>query len=72
MSNEQKTKAEGVITEILPNTNFKVKLSDGREVLAHLSGKMRMYRIRILTGDKVTVEFSPYDENRGRIVYRTK
>ncbi|MDD5551710.1 MAG: translation initiation factor IF-1 [Candidatus Pacebacteria bacterium] len=72
MSNEQKIKSEGVITEILPNTNFKVKLSDGREILAHLSGKMRMYRIRILTGDKVTVEFSPYDKNRGRIVYRTK
>lgn len=72
MSNEQKTKTEGIITEILPNTNFKVKLSDGREILAHLSGKMRMHKIRIMTGDKVTVEFSPYDKNRGRITYRTK
>lgn len=62
----------GVIVEALPSTNFKVRLEDGREVLCHLAGKMRMYRIKILPGDKVTVELSPYDENRGRIVYRNK
>lgn len=61
---------EGVVTEALPSANFKVKLDDGTEVLAHLSGKMRLNFIRILPGDRVTLEFSPYDDKRGRIVYR--
>lgn len=56
--------------EALPSTTFKVKLDDGREVLAHLSGKLRLNFIRILPGDRVVVELSPYDERRGRIVYR--
>lgn len=64
--------AEGVITEALPNTVFRVKLEDGRIVLCHLSGKMRMYRIKVMPGDKVKVEMTPYDETRGRIVYRYK
>ena len=61
---------EGTVTEALPSANFKVKLDDGTEVLAHLSGKMRLNFIRILPGDRVTLEFSPYDDKRGRIVYR--
>ncbi|MFH0987342.1 MAG: translation initiation factor IF-1 [Patescibacteria group bacterium] len=61
---------EGEVIEALPNTTFKVKLSDGKEVLAHLSGKMRLNFIRILPGDRVRVEISPYDERRGRIIYR--
>jgi translation initiation factor IF-1 len=69
---QQKIKKEGIVIESLPNATFKVKLDDGNEVLAHVSGKIRIYRIRVLSGDKVTVEFSPYDETRGRIVYREK
>ena len=61
---------EGVVMEVLPNTTFKVKLDDGREVLAHLAGKLRLNFIRIIAGDRVIVELSPYDEKRGRIVYR--
>ena len=68
----EKNKKEGVVIESLPNTTFKVKLDDGNEILAYISGKMRIYRIKILPGDKVTVEFGPYDEKRGRIVYREK
>ncbi len=68
----EKSKKEGVIIESLPNTTFKVRLDDGKEILAYISGKMRIYRIRILPGDQVTVEFSPYDEKKGRIVYRKK
>ena len=64
------TKANGVVEEALPATNFRVRLEDGREVLAHLSGKMRLHHIRILTGDRVILEFSPYDDKRGRIVRR--
>ncbi len=64
--------AEGVVTEALPNAMFRVKLDNGHEVLAHVSGKMRMYYIRILLGDRVKVELSPYDLTRGRIVYRYK
>ena len=60
----------GIILEALPSANFKVKLDNGDEILCHLSGKMRLNRIRILPGDKVTVELSPYDSKRGRIVYR--
>jgi len=62
----------GVIVEALPSTHFRVKLDDGETILCHLAGKLRMYRIKILPGDKVTVELSPYDSNRGRIVYREK
>jgi translation initiation factor IF-1 len=61
---------EGVIEELLPATNFKVKLTDERTVLAYLSGKMRMHRIKILPGDKVKIEMSPYDLSKGRIIYR--
>ena len=62
----------GIVVEALPSTNFKVKLEDGNEILCYLAGKLRRYRIKILPGDKVTVEVSPYDQNRGRIVYRGK
>jgi translation initiation factor IF-1 len=65
-------KVDGTITEILPNTTFKVKLENGHEILAHISGKMRMHYIRILQGDKVSVELSPYDLTKGRITYRYK
>lgn len=64
--------ARGTVIETLPNAMFKVKLDTGHEVLAHISGKMRMYYIRILLGDQVLVELSPYDLTRGRIVYRYK
>lgn len=63
---------EGRVTEALPNAMFKVELDNGHEVLAHISGKMRMHFIRILPGDRVTVELSPYDLSRGRITYRKK
>lgn len=66
------SKEKGTVLEALPNATFKVKLDDGREILAHLSGKMRIYRIKVLPGDRVTVEMTPYDKNRGRIVYRGK
>lgn len=66
------TEAEGIVTEALPNTMFRVKLDEGKEVLCHLSGKMRMYRIKVLPGDRVKVELTPYDEKKGRIVYRYK
>ena len=62
----------GVIVEALPSTHFKVRLDDGQEALCHLAGKLRMFRIKILPGDKVTVEMTPYDKKRGRIVYRGK
>jgi translation initiation factor IF-1 len=61
---------DGTIIEALPNTMFRVRLDNGHEVLAHISGKMRMYYIRILLGDRVTVELSPYDLTRGRITFR--
>ncbi len=63
---------EGTVVEPLPNAMFRVELENGHKVLAHISGKMRMHFIRILPGDKVTVELSPYDLNRGRIIYRYK
>ena len=72
MSKQDAIKVDGVITEILPNTAFKVKLENGHEILAHISGKMRMNYFRILQGDKVTVELSPYDLTKGRITYRYK
>lgn len=67
---QQITKIEGRVEEALPGTTFRVKLSNGDEILAHLSGKMRMHYIKILPGDKVTVEMTPYDKTRGRIVRR--
>ncbi len=67
--NEEKVKKEGVVTDTLPDTKFRVKLDDGREVLAYLSGKMRMHYIKVTIGDKVTLELSS-DENKGRIIYR--
>jgi translation initiation factor IF-1 len=70
--NNQVIKKEGRVIEALPNTFFRVVLTDGKEILGFLSGKMRMNRITILPGDKVTVEMSPYDEGKGRIVYRLK
>ncbi len=63
---------DGTVIQALPNAMFKVKLDTGHEVLAHVSGKMRMYYIRVLVGDRVRVELSPYDLTRGRIVYRYK
>ena len=62
----------GVVTEALPNTMFRVTLDEGGEILAHLSGKMRMYRISIMPGDKVKVEMTPYDKAKGRITFRMK
>lgn len=67
---EDKKEVEGIVKETLPNALFRVELEDGRVILAHISGKMRKYRIRVLPGDKVKVETSPYDPNRGRITYR--
>ena len=67
---DEKLEVEGTITELLPNTQFKVELDNGHEVLAYLSGKMRRYYIRILLGDRVRVEMTPYDLTRGRITYR--
>ncbi|HEY9582328.1 MAG TPA: translation initiation factor IF-1 [Savagea sp.] len=72
MAKEEAIEVEGTIVEALPNANFKVELENGHEVLAHVSGKIRMHYIRILPGDKVTVELSPYDLTRGRITYRFK
>lgn len=72
MPKKDVTEAEGVVTQTLPDANFKVQLDDGREILAHISGKMRKYHIRILSGDRVKVAMTPYDETRGRIVYRFK
>ena len=62
----------GQVTEALPSTHFRVKLDNGEEILCHLAGKLRMYRIKVLPGDLVTVEVSPYDPGKGRIVYRGK
>ncbi len=72
MAKELGIQVEGKILETLPNAMFKVELENGHKVLAHVSGKMRMHFIRILPGDKVTVELSPYDLTRGRIIYRGK
>lgn len=69
---KSKTKERGQVIEALPSLLFKVRLDSGREILAHLGGRLRIHRIRILPGDKVLVEMSPYDENRGRIIYRLK
>ncbi len=67
---DEKIEVEGTVVEALPSTQFKVRMDNGHEVLAYLSGKMRKYYIRILLGDRVRVELSPYDLTRGRIVYR--
>ena len=67
---EDKIKVEGTVVEAVPGTQFRVKLDNGHEVLAYLSGKMRKYYIRILLGDRVAVEMSPYDLSRGRITFR--
>ena len=72
MSKEDVLEVEGVILEALPNAQFKVELSNGHQILAHKSGKLRMNYIRILPGDKVTVEMAPYDLTKGRITWRAK
>lgn len=72
MSKEEAIEVEGSVIEPLPNAMFRVKLDNGHIVLAHISGKMRKFYIRILPGDRVTVELSPYDLSRGRITYREK
>jgi translation initiation factor IF-1 len=70
MAKEEAIKVQGTVTQALPNAMFRVELEDGHEILAHVSGKMRMHFIRIVEGDTVTVEISPYDLTKGRIVYR--
>jgi translation initiation factor IF-1 len=72
MAKEEAIQMEGLITETLPNTTFRVELDNGHVVTAHISGKMRKNYIRILTGDRVTVELTPYDLTRGRIIYRER
>ncbi|MCL6614459.1 MAG: translation initiation factor IF-1 [Firmicutes bacterium] len=72
MAKQDVIEVEGTVVEPLPNAMFRVKLENGHQVLAHISGKMRMNFIKILPGDRVTVELSPYDLTRGRIVYRFK
>jgi translation initiation factor IF-1 len=72
MAKEESIKVEGTVLETLPNAMFRVELENKHQVLAHISGKMRMHFIKILPGDKVTVELSPYDLSRGRITYRVK
>ena len=72
MSKEDQIEMEGEVIDTLPNTMFRVKLENGHVVIAHISGKMRMHYIRILPGDKVTVELTPYDLSRARIVFRAK
>jgi translation initiation factor IF-1 len=72
MPKEEAIEVEGTVVETLPNAMFRVELADGHRVLAHISGKMRKYYIKIVAGDKVTVELSPYDLTRGRITFRAK
>lgn len=72
MGKEDVIEVQGAVTETLPNAMFRVRLENGHKILAHISGKMRMHFIRILPGDKVTVDLSPYDLTRGRITYRFK
>ena len=72
MAKEESIEVQGTILETLPNAMFMVELDNGHKVLAHISGKMRMHFIKILPGDKVTIELSPYDLSRGRITYRFK
>lgn len=72
MVKEDLIEMAGTVTELLPNAMFRVKLENGHEILAHTSGKMRKNRIRVLAGDKVTVEMTPYDLTKGRIIFRHK
>lgn len=72
MSKQDVIEVEGTVVDALPNAHFKVELPNGHQLLAHISGKLRMNYIRILPGDKVTVEISPYDLTKGRITWRTK
>ncbi|MCK4676008.1 MAG: translation initiation factor IF-1 [Gammaproteobacteria bacterium] len=72
MAKEEAIQMEGTVTETLPNTMFRVELENGHTVIAHISGKMRKHYIRIMTGDAVTVELTPYDLEKGRIIYRAK
>ncbi|MFN8636644.1 MAG: translation initiation factor IF-1 [Chloroflexota bacterium] len=72
MAKSQAVEVEGVVTEALPNATFRVEMESGHQVLAHVSGKMRKFFIRILAGDRVRMELSPYDLTRGRITYRFK
>ncbi|MCI8637491.1 MAG: translation initiation factor IF-1 [Clostridia bacterium] len=72
MAKEDVIEVEGTVVEALPNTNFKVELENGHQILAHISGKLRMNYIKILPGDKVKIELSPYDLTRGRITWRAK
>jgi translation initiation factor IF-1 len=72
MPKESAIEVEGIVTDALPNAVFKVKLENGHEVLAHISGKLRQNYIKILPGDRVTIELSPYDLSRGRITWRAK
>ncbi|MBD87920.1 MAG: translation initiation factor IF-1 [Rhodospirillaceae bacterium] len=72
MAKEEALEFQGEVTELLPNAMFKVKLENEHEILAHTSGRMRKNRIRVLAGDKVTVEMTPYDLSKGRIVFRHK
>jgi translation initiation factor IF-1 len=72
MAKEDSIEMEGVVTETLPNTMFRVKLDNGHIVTAHISGRMRKHYIRILTGDRVTVQLTPYDLSKGRITYRAR
>ena len=72
MAKEEPIEVQGTVVETLPNAMFRVELENGHRVLAHISGKMRMHFIKILPGDKVTVELSPYDLTRGRITFRSK
>ena len=72
MAKEESIEMEGTIVEALPNTQFKVELENGHEIIAHISGKMRKHYIRILRGDKVTVQLTPYDLSKGRITFRAR
>ena len=72
MAKQGAIKVDGVVDEVLPNATFRVKLENGHMILAHVAGKMRMNYIKILQGDRVTIELSPYDLNKGRITYRYK
>lgn len=72
MAKEEHIEMEGTVLETLPNTMFRVQLENGHVITAHISGKMRKHYIRILTGDKVTVQLTPYDLTKGRIVYRAR
>ncbi len=72
MIKKNNIEVKGIVIETLPNTMFKVKLENGHKILAHISGKMRKNYIRILTGDKVTIQLTPYDINKGRIIFRNK